>query len=176
MVGIRAAACERDRRGLTGLPMRLIIAGVGQKMPQWVDQGFQIFQRRMPGHLPVDLIEVPLPRRSANCDIQRLRSQEGKALIDALPQACRVIALDQRGKSRSTRQLADDLQAWQMDGRHVAFLIGGPDGLSEACLERSEQRWSLSELTLPHPLVRLVLAEQLYRAWSISVNHPYHRE
>ena len=105
-----------------------------------------------------------------------LRAQEGEQLIKAIPRGDHVIALDVRGKSLDTARLARYLRDWQMSGDNISVLIGGPDGLSPECLQRANQRWSLSDLTLPHPLVRVLLSEQLYRAWTITVNHPYHRD
>jgi 23S rRNA (pseudouridine1915-N3)-methyltransferase len=156
--------------------MRLSIIAVGGKMPAWVEQGVNDYGRRMPRELKVNWCEVPLARRGKDNNGELLRSREGEKIIKAIPAGDEVIALDVRGKRWSTPQLAQQLKNWQMSGNNYSLLIGGPDGLSGACLERANWRWSLSDLTLPHPLVRILLAEQLYRAWTITANHPYHRE
>ena len=156
--------------------MRLGILAVGTRMPSWVCEGVEEYSRRMPRELQLDWREIPLAQRAKGSKAQQLSAREGEQLLKAIPDGDRVIALDVQGKRISTQQLARQLQDWQMSGDNVSLLIGGPDGLSPACLQRAEMRWSLSDLTLPHPLVRVILAEQLYRAWTITVNHPYHRE
>ena len=156
--------------------MRLLIAAVGQKMPRWIYDGFSEYQRRMPPHLNVESVEVPLPRRGRNADTRKLMETEASALQAALPGGCLRVAMDARGKALNTMELANKLEQWQLDGRDVGIMIGGPDGLSSELINDAEFRWSLGPLTLPHPLVRVILAEQLYRAWSITVGHPYHRE
>ncbi|ROT96258.1 23S rRNA (pseudouridine(1915)-N(3))-methyltransferase RlmH [Marinobacter sp. R17] len=155
--------------------MRLKLVCVGQKMPGWVEDGYQEYARRFPPDLPLELAETPLAQRGKNPDIPRLMQKEGEAQLAAIGRSDRVIALEVGGKAWSTEKLASQLEAWQMDGRDVSFLVGGPDGLSPECRARADQLWSLSPLTLPHPLVRILVAEQLYRAWSITRNHPYHR-
>ncbi|HEY6131337.1 MAG TPA: 23S rRNA (pseudouridine(1915)-N(3))-methyltransferase RlmH, partial [Halioglobus sp.] len=119
--------------------------------------------------------EIPLARRGKDIAALQLSATEGEQILKAIPSDERVIALDVEGKRISTGQLAQQWETWQMSGYNYSFLIGGPDGLSPACLARADQCWSLSDLTLPHPLVRILLVEQLYRAWTITVNHPYHR-
>ena len=156
--------------------MRLSIITVGGKMPAWVEQGVEEYSRRLPRELKLNWCEIPLARRGRDTSPQQLREREGEQILKAIPQGDEVIALDVEGRSWSTPQLAEQLRDWQMSGDNFSLLIGGPDGLSEACLSRARRRWSLSDLTLPHPLVRVILAEQLYRAWTITVNHPYHRE
>lgn len=155
--------------------MRLRLICVGQKMPDWVSTGFGDYARRMPPELPVELVEIPVAHRGKNPDISRLMQRESDAILAATGPKDRVIALEVGGRPWSTEKLANQLESWQQDGRDVSFLVGGPDGLAEDCRKRADQQWSLSPLTLPHPLVRIVLAEQLYRAWSITRNHPYHR-
>lgn len=155
--------------------MRLRMLCVGQKMPDWVNQGYSEYARRMPAELSLDLTEIPMAHRGKNPDIPRLMQKEGEALLSAAGPRDRVIAMEVGGRAWSTEQLAGQLENWQQDGRDVCFMVGGPDGLPLACRERADQLWSLSPLTLPHPLVRILLAEQLYRAWSITRNHPYHR-
>ncbi len=144
-------------------------------MPEWVNQGYNEYARRMPPELSLDLVEIPLAHRGKNPDIPRLMQREGDAILSTLGPRDRVIALEVGGRNWSTEKLAGQLESWQLDGRDVSFLVGGPDGLADACRDRADQLWSLSALTLPHPLVRILLAEQLYRAWSITRNHPYHR-
>jgi 23S rRNA (pseudouridine1915-N3)-methyltransferase len=121
------------------------------------------------------LREIPLPTRSKNSDTTKAIEKESEAMLAIIPAQERVIALDILGKPQTTTSIAQALQTWQMQGGNTSFLIGGPDGLSAACLARAQEKWSLSGLTLPHPIVRIVLAEQLYRAWSLLNNHPYHR-
>ena len=156
--------------------MRITVIAVGRKMPAWVEQGINEYDRRMPRELKIQWREIPLARRGRDTSPGVLRSREGEKILKAIPARDKVIALDVRGKSWSTEQLAEQLRSWQMSGDNYSLLIGGPDGLSTECLERASQRWSLSDLTMPHPLVRILLAEQLYRAWTITANHPYHRE
>tara|TARA_R110002096_G_scaffold388179_2_gene582457 strand:- start:1252 stop:1689 length:438 start_codon:yes stop_codon:yes gene_type:complete len=144
-------------------------------MPEWVSQGYNEYARRMPPELSLDLVEIPLAHRGKNPDIPRLMQREGDAILSTLGPRDRVIALEVGGRNWSTEKLAGQLESWQLDGRDVSFLVGGPDGLADACRDRADQLWSLSALTLPHPLVRILLAEQLYRAWSVTRNHPYHR-
>ena len=156
--------------------MRISIITIGTKMPSWVSQGVDEYSKRMPRELKVEWKELPLAPRGKTSNSSQLKIKEGEQILRSIPAGDRVIALDVRGKSLSTGELAEQLSSWQMSGENYSLLIGGPDGLSDACLERTERRWSLSDLTLPHPLVRVLLAEQLYRAWTITVNHPYHRE
>lgn len=155
--------------------MRLTVITVGGKMPAWVDQGVAEYSKRLPREIRLQWRELPLARRGGDSTPEQLREREGEQILKALSAGDRVIALDVRGDSLSTEQLAQQLADWQMSGTNVSLLIGGPDGLSAACLGAARQRWSLSALTLPHPLVRVLLAEQLYRAWTITVGHPYHR-
>jgi 23S rRNA (pseudouridine1915-N3)-methyltransferase len=155
--------------------LKLLVAAIGQKMPDWVQSAWAEYARRFPRGMSLELRELPLARRSRNAEIESLRSAEGEALLAAVPAGYRAIALDERGRQWSTAELAGRLQDWMQDEHGVCFLVGGPDGLSESCRQAAAEVWSLSRLTLPHPLVRAVLAEQLYRAWSITQNHPYHR-
>lgn len=155
--------------------MDLLVAAVGQRMPDWVNQAWTEYSRRMPPQLSLSLREIPLAKRGKNADTKRLKAIESQALHHAMPARARVIALDIHGQAWSTEKLAANLENWMGEGRHVGFMIGGPDGISDDILQRADSRWSLGPLTLPHPLVRVVLAEQLYRAWTITQNHPYHR-
>lgn len=155
--------------------MKIQLIAVGTKMPDWVTAGFTEYQRRFPKEIPLELIEIPAGKRGKNADIARILQKEGELTMAAAGKA-RIVTLDIPGKPWTTEQLAQQLEVWKQDGRDVALLIGGPEGLSPECKAAAEQSWSLSPLTLPHPLVRIVVAECLYRAWSITTNHPYHRE
>lgn len=155
--------------------MRIHLLAVGTRMPSWVVEGYREYTKRLPRECSLQLVEIPPAKRHKSLSAEQARQQEGQAILAALPKDCSVVALDVRGKPWSTETLATQLDDWLVSGRDVALLVGGPDGLSDACLERADQRWSLSALTYPHALVRIVLAEQLYRAWTISTGHPYHR-
>lgn len=144
-------------------------------MPAWVSDGYQEYARRMPPECRLQLTEIALGKRSAKADVARILDDEGKRMLAALPSGCRVIALEVDGKAWDTRLLARHLGEWLRAGQDIALLVGGPEGLASACRERAELCWSLSPLTFPHPLVRVVLAEQLYRAWTLLSGHPYHR-
>jgi len=145
-------------------------------MPSWVNEGYDEYSRRMPVEFSLELIEVALGQRGKNADIDRIIKREGEQMLASVESSDYVIALEVNGRNWSTEKLAKQAESWQMAGRNVVLLVGGPDGLSDACRARADQQWSLSPLTLPHPLVRVLLAEQLYRAWSITRNHPYHRQ
>ena len=155
--------------------MRIHLLAVGTRMPSWVVEGYREYTKRLPRECSLQLVEIPPAKRHKSLSAEQARQQEGQAILAALPKDCSVVALDVRGKPWSTEALAAQLDDWLVSGRDVALLVGGPDGLSDACLERANQRWSLSALTYPHALVRIVLAEQLYRAWTINTGHPYHR-
>lgn len=145
-------------------------------MPAWVSTGYDEFIKRLPKEFTPLLKEIPPGRRSKNSDLKRAIEEESERILQAIPKDCLVVALDERGKSWTTRQLADQMSDWTSSGRDVALIVGGPDGLSAEVKQRADLKWSLSALTLPHALVRVVLAEQLYRAWSLITNHPYHRD
>lgn len=155
--------------------MHIKVLAVGTKMPAWVEQGVSEYSKRLPAELKFDIRELALGKRGKGADVARAIRTEGEQMLAAIAADDYVVALDVLGKPWSTEQLAGQLQQWQMAGRNVCLLVGGPDGLAPSCLQRADQRWSLSALTLPHPLVRVILAEQLYRAWTINNNHPYHR-
>jgi len=146
---------------------------IGQKMPTWINQGFQEYAQRLPAQCRLKLIEIPLKKRSKRADLTRLQQQEGTQMLKYVAE--HVIALDERGQLWNSEQLALQLKHWLAHYSHVALLIGGPEGLASQCLQRAHQHWSLSALTLPHPLVRIIVAEQIYRAWSVLNHHPYHR-
>ena len=155
--------------------MRIHLIAVGSRMPAWVEAGYGDYAKRLPSECALQLHEVPAGRRGRNADLARLTREEGEKMLAAVPKGARVVALEVTGRPWSTEQLAEQMAVWRQEGRDVALLVGGPEGLAEACRERAERQWSLSPLTLPHPLVRIVVAEQLYRAWSILQGHPYHR-
>jgi len=152
--------------------MRAWLIAVGERMPAWVQAGYAEYAKRLSRELPLQLVEISTKTR----DPARLTAEEGAALLGAIPKGAHVVALDGRGKTWSSEELATQLARWRMQGKDLAFLIGGADGLAPAVLERADQHWSLGSLTFPHPLVRIVVAEQLYRASSQLAHHPYHRE
>jgi 23S rRNA (pseudouridine1915-N3)-methyltransferase len=155
--------------------MKVKIIAVGTKMPKWVVDGTNEFTKRLPRDLQIEFVEVPLGNRSKGADVKKAIQSESKAMLEAIAERDWVVALEVKGKAWTTEALAKQLQSWQMRGGNVCLLVGGPDGLSDECRAKADQQWSLSALTLPHPLVRILLAEQLYRAYSINQNHPYHR-
>ena len=154
--------------------MKLTVLALGTRMPTWVEQGVAEYSKRLPPEIRLEIRELPLAQRGKGGNPRALQ-QEAEVVEKALPARDRLIALDVEGRSLDTGQLAVRLQDWQMSGDNFSLLIGGPDGIHESLLQRAELRWSLSPLTLPHPLVRVVLVEQLYRAWTINAGHPYHR-
>ena len=156
--------------------MRVTILSVGHKMPAWIQEGFHEYTRRMPAEIRVELTELKPEERGAGRAVERARAAEGERLLAALPAGATLLALDERGKGFTTQGLSVMLAAWMRDGAQPAFAIGGADGLDDAVKSRADKLLSLSSLTLPHGLVRVVLAEQLYRAWSILARHPYHRD
>ena len=155
--------------------MRIHLIAVGQRMPAWVEQGYQEYAKRMNVECQLQLVELAPGKRGKGMDVERAMRDEGKRMLQAIPKGALVIALDQRGKDWDTLELSTQMSDWLSLGRDVALLIGGPEGLAEECYALAERKWSLSRLTLPHPMVRILVAEQLYRAWSILKNHPYHR-
>jgi len=155
--------------------LRIRLISVASRMPQWVEQGYSEYAKRMPPDLPVELVEIPLTTRGKNADIARLMRREGEQMLAATQPGERIVTLEVNGRNWSTEVLAEQLENWRLDARTVNLMVGGPEGLASEVLARSDQRWSLSALTLPHPLVRILLAEQLYRAWTILNRHPYHK-
>ncbi|MBT4882736.1 MAG: 23S rRNA (pseudouridine(1915)-N(3))-methyltransferase RlmH [Glaciecola sp.] len=156
--------------------MRIQIIAVGTKMPDWVETGCAHFLKRFPSDMPVKFTQIPAGKRGKNADVARILEKEGELTCQAIGKHDRVVTLEVLGKPWDSPTLAKQIDTWKMDGRDVSLLIGGPEGLAPACIALAEQRWSLSPLTLPHPLVRVIVVESLYRAWSITQNHPYHRE
>jgi len=155
--------------------MQINLIAVGTRMPGWVDDGYRTYARRLPRECSLRLTEIPLGRRSKAQPVERAVNEEGKRMLAASAKHQHIIALDIKGQGWSTRDLAEQMRAWMQRGCGVSLLVGGPDGLDNECLARARQHWSLSSLTLPHPLVRVLLAEQLYRAWTLLSGHPYHR-
>ncbi len=155
--------------------MRIKLISVGSKMPGWIEDGYNEYSRRLGHDLKLELVEIPLGRRSKGADVNRLREKEASLMQAAIGQGDLVVTMEIKGKPWSTEQLADKMGDWQHSGRNVSLLVGGPEGLHASSMALADLRWSLSPLTLPHPLVRVVVAEQVYRAWSILKNHPYHK-
>jgi 23S rRNA (pseudouridine1915-N3)-methyltransferase len=155
--------------------MKAVLVAVGERAPDWVAQGFSEYQKRLSHWLPLALHEIPPGLRGKGRDAVRATSDEGARVLAALPKQAHVVALEGRGKQYSSEQLATRLEAWRQQGRDLAFLIGGPEGHAPEVLAATHEQWSLGALTLPHMLVRLLVAEQLYRAASVLANHPYHR-
>lgn len=155
--------------------MKIKIIAVGTKMPKWVEDGYNDYAKRLPRELTLEVVELPLGPRGKNADTKKAIAKEGEAMLAAIGKGDKVIALEVTGKAWSTEKLADQLADWRMAGCNFSLLVGGPDGLAPECTARADVKWSLSNLTLPHPLVRIVLAEQIYRAWTILNNHPYHK-
>lgn len=155
--------------------MRIHLIAVGTRMPAWVVQGYAEYARRLPADCALQLVEIAAGKRGKNADIERITRDEGERMLAAIPKGAQVVALEVSGRAWRTEQLAEQLDAWRHAGRDLALLVGGPEGLAPACRAAAGQAWSLSPLTLPHPLVRILVAEQLYRAWSILQHHPYHR-
>jgi 23S rRNA (pseudouridine1915-N3)-methyltransferase len=155
--------------------MRLLVAAVGERMPRWVDDGFAEYAKRFPPKARLELMAVRPEQRGATRTVAQTLAAEGKRLAARLPAGCRRVALDERGREITSHELARLLERWLAEGRDVAFLVGGPDGLDPALKAAAEVQLRVSSLTLPHALVRVLLAEQLYRALAIIDNHPYHR-
>ncbi|MFY0990361.1 23S rRNA (pseudouridine(1915)-N(3))-methyltransferase RlmH [Halomonas sp. C05BenzN] len=155
--------------------MRIRLLAVGTRMPGWVTQGVEEYRKRMPRDFALEVEEIAPGKRGKNADTTRAIVAESERIRARLRGNERVVALEVGGKAWSTEQLAREAESWRLEGRDVALLVGGPDGLEPGLSARADQRWSLSPLTLPHPLVRILLAEQLYRAWTLMVGHPYHR-
>ncbi|MCC6202002.1 MAG: 23S rRNA (pseudouridine(1915)-N(3))-methyltransferase RlmH [Gammaproteobacteria bacterium] len=154
--------------------MHLYLAAVGKRMPEWLAAGESEYLRRLPKALAPRVIEVE-PAGGQRRDLAAVRAEEAARIRQAVPRQAKLVALDERGEQWSTAELAMRLEAWWQRGDDVALVIGGADGLDPDLTRDADVRWSLSRLTLPHQLVRVLLAEQLYRAWSLSRNHPYHR-
>ena len=155
--------------------MRLLIVAVGQRVPDWAQTAWEDYAKRFPFELKVELKAVKTEPRASK-SLETLYAAERARIETAIPKGFRIVALDERGTSLSTMGLAGKLKDWQLSGDDVALVIGGPDGLDPAFRQAAHERIRLSDLTLPHAMVRVLLIEQLYRAWSVNANHPYHRE
>ena len=155
--------------------MKLLIVAVGQRVPDWAQTAWDDYAKRFPFELKIELKAVKTEPRGSKT-LETLYAAERQRIEDAIPKGCRIVALDQRGTQMTTKALASRLQNWQVDKGDVALVIGGPDGLDPAFRQAAHERIRLSDLTLPHAMARVLLIEQLYRAWSINAHHPYHRE
>lgn len=144
-------------------------------MPAWVTQGYQEYAQRMPFSCSLNLKEISAEKRTKNSNIKAIQKKEADKIKQAIPDGSRIVALDVAGQSWSTGKLAKRLEEWMMGGQDITLMVGGPDGLTHELLALADEKWSLSQLTFPHPLVRVIVAEQLYRAYSVTQNHPYHR-
>lgn len=156
--------------------MRFQILTIGTKMPSWCNVAYEEYAKRISRFIKCSLLEIPLAPRLKATSVANNKEEEAKKILQKIPSDHFVVALDEHGQHWSTAALAQKLTSWQQRGQDISFIIGGPDGLASSCLERADVIWSLSELTFPHPLVRVMLIEQLYRAMSLLSNHPYHRE
>jgi len=151
------------------------LLAVGDRQPSWVDEAFGIYSARFPREWKFRLDAIATVRRNKNDKSQQAMATEGEQILTRLSATEQVVLLDERGKELTSRTLAARLTDWQVDSRDLCFIIGGPDGVSDAVRQRADFAWSLSQLTLPHGMARVLLAEQLYRAWSLQAGHPYHR-
>lgn len=156
--------------------MQIDLIAVGKKMPTWIESGFKEYIKRLPRNIHFKLIEINPAKRSTNSNIKNLKQKEQEKIFSALSDNSFIIALDEKGKPISSKKLAAKILAWNDDNQHISIIIGGADGLCEKIKDKANELWSLSEMTLPHGLVRVMVAEQIYRAWTITQNHPYHRE
>ena len=144
-------------------------------MPQWLTQGFTEYNKRLSQEIKVKLVEIPAVKRGKSTSTDAVLKQECQRISDAIPKGSHIVALERTGKMLSTNELASKCQDWMNNGQNVVILIGGPEGLSKTCLEQAHELFSLSKLTFPHPIARLLLVEQIYRAYTILNNHPYHK-
>ncbi len=156
--------------------MRITALAIGTRMPGWVDEGVRTYQKRLPRHIDLTFQELPAAQRGKGSNPEKQKQKEGERMLKALREPVYVIALDEHGKSWTSMELARQLEHWLAKQPRVALLIGGAEGLAQNCKQRADHIWSLSPLTLPHALVRVVLAEQIYRAWTLVQGHPYHRD
>lgn len=156
--------------------MKIRLLAVGQKMPKWVQQTFSDYNNRLVKNQQLELVEIPPVHRSKTTNPQKAMQVEGENILSTIKPNEKLILLDEHGKSISTKFLAKSIKDWQMNGFDIAIVIGGADGVSDDVKKKAYGKWSLSLLTFPHPLVRVIVMEQIYRAYSIIANHPYHRE
>lgn len=155
--------------------MQLYVIAVGRRMPAWVREAYTEFNKRLPAELHLNLVEITPVVRGKNNSREKITAAEDRLIRSAIPDGSRVIVLDEKGDQFNSRSLAKKISSWQRQGHKISFVIGGADGLHESIKKSADLVWSLSALTLPHALVRVILAEQIYRAWTILQNHPYHR-
>jgi 23S rRNA (pseudouridine1915-N3)-methyltransferase len=155
--------------------VKINLIAIGNKMPDWVDVASNDFTKRLPAEIKINLISLPLIKRGKNPDIPRIIRDESRKLLCAVPKDSLLVVLDVLGKPVTTMKFSNILDTWIQQGQDISIVIGGPDGVSDELLSQARQKISLSALTFPHPLVRVILLEQIYRAWSILNNHPYHR-
>ena len=156
--------------------MHIRLIAVGDRQPSWVDDAVKIYTGRFPPQWKFHIDAIATARRSRNNPADAAKQAEGKQILAKTQRDEQVVLLDEQGKQLTSQQLAEALSNWQADGRDLSFIIGGPDGVSAACRERADYTWSLSSLTLPHGMARVLFTEQLYRAWSLLAGHPYHRD
>lgn len=156
--------------------MKIRLLAVGQKMPKWVQQTYKEYNNRLNKSQQIDLVEIPPVHRTKTMNSEVAKQIEGNNILAALKPREKIILLDEHGKSISTKDLAQSIKNWQMNAIDVAIIVGGADGVSDEIKQKAYGKWSLSQLTFPHPLVRVILIEQIYRAYSLIANHPYHRE
>lgn len=155
--------------------MKLHLIAVGTKMPSWVNEGFNDYVKRFPSEMKLVLKEIPPVKRNGVNSDSKAKEAEAKLILEALPKKAYIIALDERGKQFTSMELSEKVGIWQSLGTDVVLIVGGPNGLTDEVRDKADELWSLSKLTLPHPLVRVFLAETIYRGWSIYANLPYHR-
>lgn len=155
--------------------MKITLVAMGTRMESWVTEGFSFYQKRLPNSFDLLLKEIPLIKRSPKSFIPPILEEEGSLMLNAVPRGDTIIALDAQGTLFSSENLAKQLKQFQDSSQNISLLIGSPEGMPSVCLEKAQQRWSLSRMTLPHPLVRLFIAEAVYRSWCIIQNHPYHK-
>ena len=149
---------------------------VGQKMPKWVQDGYAEYAKRLPKSCAIKLVELPMAQRGKTGSADKYKAEEAKKILNAIPKGAQLIVLDEHGQQVTTKGLADKLEDWLASGQDVALVVGGPDGLEQSLIEQAKWKWGLSKLTMPHPMVRILVVEQIYRAYSVINNHPYHRE
>ena len=156
--------------------MKINLIAISTKMPNWINQGFAEYQKRLPREFELNLIEISAEKRLKTSNLANIASKEASKVLQYIKTSTHCVTLDENGKQHSTKSFSQRLQHWQQLGSDIAIIIGGPEGLAQECRQRANETISLSALTFPHPLVRVILAEQLYRAVSLLQNHPYHRE
>ena len=156
--------------------MKIRLLAVGQKMPTWVQQTFAEYNGRLPVKQQIELVEIAPIHRSKSISTDKARQMEAQSILDSVKNNEKIVLLDEKGKMISTRNLSESISQWQMNGDDIAIIIGGADGVDKSIKKQAHNTWSLSALTFPHPLVRVILMEQIYRSYSLLANHPYHRE